>query len=128
MSAINGELVTQVRQAIDAAHQSGQPAPGRPTLVRLTGATDHAVRRALAELVTERVNAGEPDPIRSIPRTDHRSGNPASTKPIASRLVTASRQPQGWTPALATSCSPAHRCRLRLAAGWSPGPGSCSGR
>ena len=60
MTATNGELVEQVRQAITTARQAGQPTPGRPTLVRLTGATDHAVRRALANLAAEQVNAGEP--------------------------------------------------------------------
>jgi hypothetical protein len=59
-AATNGQLVDQVRDAIEAARQAGQPAPGRPTLVRLTGATDHAVRKALAELATENSSGGEP--------------------------------------------------------------------
>jgi hypothetical protein len=54
-------LVDQVHQAIQAAHQEGRPTPGRPTLVRITGATDHAVRKALAELATQAATAGEPD-------------------------------------------------------------------
>ncbi|WP_410662431.1 DUF2637 domain-containing protein [Amycolatopsis sp. lyj-84] len=60
MTVTNGNLVTQIRQALDAARETGQPSPGRPTLVRLTGATDHAVRKVLAELATENANAGEP--------------------------------------------------------------------
>lgn len=46
MTVRNGELVAQVRQAFDAAREAGYPAPGRPALVKLTGATDHAVRKA----------------------------------------------------------------------------------
>ncbi|TCO59242.1 DUF2637 domain-containing protein [Actinocrispum wychmicini] len=61
MSTPNAELATQVRQAIETARRAGQPTPGRPTLVRLTGATDHAVRKALAELATQTTSAGELD-------------------------------------------------------------------
>ncbi len=63
MPAVNGELVEQIRQLVGAARQAGQPAPGRPTLARLTGATDHAVRKAMAKLEIERVNAGEPGDV-----------------------------------------------------------------
>ncbi|HYQ68799.1 hypothetical protein [Actinophytocola sp.] len=59
-TSTNGQLVDQVREALDAARQAGQPTPGRPTLVRLTGATDHAVRKALAELATKNAGAGDP--------------------------------------------------------------------
>ncbi|MBP2323808.1 hypothetical protein JOF56_004193 [Kibdelosporangium banguiense] len=61
MSIPDLELTAQVRQAIEDARRAGQSAPGRPTLVRLTGATDHAVRKALAELATQTTSAGEPD-------------------------------------------------------------------
>lgn len=54
------DLETQIRQAIHAARQSGRPAPGRPTLVKLTGATDHAVKRVLATLATERDHQTSP--------------------------------------------------------------------
>lgn len=60
MTARNGELVAQVRQAFDAAHEAGYPAPGRPALVKLTGATDHTVRKALAEVAADSVRADEP--------------------------------------------------------------------
>jgi hypothetical protein len=52
---VSGEasLVDQVRELIAQARQAGRPAPGRPTLVRLTGATDHQVRRALADLASD---------------------------------------------------------------------------
>ncbi|WP_158852372.1 DUF2637 domain-containing protein [Saccharothrix deserti] len=59
MTAPNPELVTQIRQALEAARAAGEPPPGRPTLVRLTGATDHAVRKALAELATEDTSLGD---------------------------------------------------------------------
>jgi hypothetical protein len=59
LTATNGQLVTQVRQALDAARKAGQPVPGRPTLVRLTGATDHAVRKTMAKLVAETASPGE---------------------------------------------------------------------
>lgn len=60
MTATNGELVTQVRHLIDQAHQQGRHRPGRPTLVAFTGASDHEIRKALAELATEHTSIGEP--------------------------------------------------------------------
>lgn len=74
MTPTNGELVERVRQAFTSAHQAGQPKPGRPTLVRLTGATDHAVRRALAELAAEQVNAGELEVVRPDRAPSERMG------------------------------------------------------
>jgi hypothetical protein len=50
-------VLEQVRAALAKADATGQPRPGRPTLVRLTGATDHQVRKALAELATEEAPA-----------------------------------------------------------------------
>lgn len=41
------------------AHAGGQRRPGRPSLARITGATEHQVRKALATLQNERANAGE---------------------------------------------------------------------
>lgn len=52
------DVVRQVRQALDEARQTGQPVPGRPTLVRMTGATEHAIRKALAELAHQDGGAG----------------------------------------------------------------------
>ena len=46
-------VIQQVREHIATAKAAGRPAPGRPTLVRLTGATDHQVRRALAVLAQD---------------------------------------------------------------------------
>ena len=41
------------------ARPASQPAPGRLTPVRLTGATEHAIGKALAELANEIASAGE---------------------------------------------------------------------
>jgi hypothetical protein len=51
------EVLEQVRAALADADIAGQPRPGRPTLAKLTGATDHQVRKALAELATEQAPA-----------------------------------------------------------------------
>ncbi|WAL66708.1 DUF2637 domain-containing protein [Amycolatopsis cynarae] len=58
MTVANRQLMAKVRQAQEAARQAGQPAPGRPTLVKLTGATDHAVRTVLTEMAAENGRAG----------------------------------------------------------------------
>lgn len=81
MTATNGHLVAQIREALDIARDSGQPIPGRPTLVRLTGATDHAVRKALTELATTPTapgDAGEPAP-------------PAHNQPLTNAPATGAR-------------------------------------
>jgi hypothetical protein len=44
---------------VEQARQAGEQPPGRPTLVKLTGATDYAVRQALAELDEPAGDAGE---------------------------------------------------------------------
>jgi hypothetical protein len=46
-------IVDRVRQAVADAHAAGQPAPGRPTLIRLTGATDYQVRKVLVAVAAE---------------------------------------------------------------------------
>ncbi|MGY6657642.1 DUF2637 domain-containing protein [Amycolatopsis sp. TRM77291] len=51
MSApVHEDLVGQIRELFDRARAAGQPLPGRPTLAKLTGATDYRVRMAVAEL------------------------------------------------------------------------------
>ncbi len=42
-----------VRQAVEQAHASGERPPSRATLARLTGATEHRVRQALASLASD---------------------------------------------------------------------------
>jgi hypothetical protein len=75
VTATNGNVVIQVRQAVEAARRAGQPAPGRPTLVKLTGATDHAVRKALAELAGEKAHSGHDGPNPGEARADERDLN-----------------------------------------------------
>jgi hypothetical protein len=48
------DAVDQVRQVVADAAAAGEPTPGRPTLVRRTGLTDHQVRKALATLTAEK--------------------------------------------------------------------------
>jgi hypothetical protein len=98
MTPSNGRLVALVRQAIDAALQDGRPAPGRPTLVRLTGATDHAVRKALAEVaqcVSTRDQAGDTlmitsQPGDASPPADHHAGEPLANQPTSQSPITTS--------------------------------------
>ena len=78
IDATNGPVVAQVRHAIEAARQAGHPTPGRPTLVRLTGATDHAVRKALAELATEDTSAGAPGDTASPADLSSATSRPAA--------------------------------------------------
>jgi hypothetical protein len=65
---MNVDILEQVRQAVAEARAVGDPTPGRPTLVRLTGATDYQVRKALAALddesppVASTGEPGEPEP------------------------------------------------------------------
>ncbi|WP_431422940.1 hypothetical protein [Actinokineospora sp.] len=83
-------VLQQVRSALAEAHATGQPRPGRPTLVKLTGATDHQVRRALAELATK------PDTLDN----DHDSpGDITDNEASASDVTTEVRethQPRPW--------------------------------
>lgn len=116
----NGQVLEQVRQALDDARAAGQPTPGRPTLVRLTGATDHAVRTALAELATEDTAAGDAgdglatDPASAGEPAPGNAPMPASTGPTDNQVpLTAERdtEPAGdllaaRSPALATAGEP----------------------
>lgn len=118
VAAANGQLVAQVREAIEAARQVGRPIPGRPTLVRLTGATDHAVRKALADLAAEPTNPGDPGETPSLPTNPPDLEPPASGRVVAwsgfvfgsvmsiaanvlHTWLPAAYQPPGWSPALA---------------------------
>jgi hypothetical protein len=113
----NGQLVGQIREAIDAARKSGRPVPGRPTLVRLTGATDHAVRKVLADLAAEPTSPGDPDetpsPTAEPPVPEAPTGGRmvawtgfvfGSVMSIAANVLhtwlPAAHQPPGWSPAL----------------------------
>jgi hypothetical protein len=102
MSAPNGEVAIQVRQAIAAARQAGQPAPGRPTLVRMTGATDHAVRKALAELAIQHDSAGEPGALLTSEAGVHsvagQSADAAVGEPRAGTFVSTGDHGGGISP------------------------------
>lgn len=115
MTAANGDLVLQVRQALDEALAEGRPAPGRPALVRLTGATDHAVRKALAELAPETANPGA-TAVQAAPEDDNADNTHGrlvawagfvfgSIMSIAANVLStwlpAEHQPAGWSPGLA---------------------------
>lgn len=115
-AATNGQLVDQVREALDAARQAGRPAPGRPTLVRLTGATDHAVRKALAELATENTSAGDKTSPASEPSSSASAAGGGrlvawagfvfgSVMSVAANVLhtwlPTADNPPGWSPAVA---------------------------
>ncbi|WP_410673179.1 hypothetical protein [Amycolatopsis sp. cmx-4-68] len=60
MSApVHEDLVGQIRELFDQARAAGQPLPGRPTLAKLTGATEHRVRLAVAELTADEEATGD---------------------------------------------------------------------
>jgi len=48
-----GDLEEGVRQLLDEARRNGDPEPGRPTLAKLLGATEHQVRQVLARVRQE---------------------------------------------------------------------------
>jgi hypothetical protein len=48
----NDTVLERVRQAFVNASVAGEPKPGRPRLVGITGATEHQVRQAMAKLAT----------------------------------------------------------------------------
>jgi hypothetical protein len=56
--AVDEGLVDQVRALLAEAEAEGRPRPGRPTLTKLTGATDHQVRKVLVALVNQPANEG----------------------------------------------------------------------
>lgn len=120
MTATNGELVTQVRQALDTARQTGQPLPGRPTLIRLTGATDHAVRKVLAELAAESHQAGEPGDQCDDAGDDQISNRPAPV-PAGGRLVAWAGFVFGSVMSIAANVLHAWLPAADEPPGWSPG-------
>lgn len=60
MTPRNGiAVLDRIREALEEAHAAGRPRPGRPTLARVTGATQHQVRKALATLQQEHASFGQ---------------------------------------------------------------------
>jgi hypothetical protein len=117
VSTTNGELVAEVRQALETARQDGRPAPGRPTLVRLTGATDHAVRKALAELAAE---DRQPGNQAGEAGDDHTSDQPAPVPP-GGRLVAWAGFVFGSVMSIAANVLHAWLPATHEPPGWSPG-------
>lgn len=96
-----------MRTALDAACKAGQLAPGRPTLVRLTGATDHAVRKVLAELATLADNPRQPHPAagprgRLVAWAGFTFGSIMSVAAnVLHAWLPAAYRPSGWSPGVA---------------------------
>lgn len=79
---VDTDLVERVRQAFADADAEGRPRPGRPTLARELGVTEHQIRQALGALDSELAPAGEPGD--ASPPADHQAGgdgSPAATSP-----------------------------------------------
>jgi hypothetical protein len=101
-------VVARIRQEFAAADQAGVRRPGRPTLRQLTGATDHAVKAALAELERELA----PPTASMAPETPPAVDEPEpETAPGASAVASAGEAPaslddnppirRGWLALLA---------------------------
>jgi hypothetical protein len=75
-TAATPSVLEQVRQALEEARAAGLQTPGRPALIRLTGATDYQVRQALATVTAELV-ATRP-PLASAWRQWRRPAAPAA--------------------------------------------------
>ncbi|MEV6908182.1 hypothetical protein [Amycolatopsis sp. NPDC051071] len=96
MSApVHEKLVRQIRELFDQARAGGQPLPGRPTLAKLAGATEHRVRIAVAELTADDVATGDQPasagvtgrqdnaiPVTSGPGSDPGIDEPPSADPV----------------------------------------------
>src|SRR5262249_33034498 len=66
-------VIGQVRQLLEAATAAGER-PWAATLVRLTGATDHQVRQALADLAHDHSDPPPTPPATHTP--EHRTATP----------------------------------------------------
>ncbi|MFF0149127.1 hypothetical protein ATK36_4604 [Amycolatopsis sulphurea] len=71
---MNVDVLDKVRQAVASAHAAGHRTPGRPTLMKMTGATDYQVRKALDALGEDEPPAGasadepgEAEPTMALP-------------------------------------------------------------
>jgi hypothetical protein len=119
------DLVEQIREVFAQARAAGQPLPGRPTLAKLTGATDYRVRVALEQLAKTDPDTGgadggpgedgDPDLANADPAgeiatsagTDDRQPS-ATGSPLADEL-TANKPPTAHTArSLANSAAAGH--------------------
>lgn len=85
MSATNGVAVAEkVRAALAAAEAAGLPKPGRPALVKATGATEHQVRKALEDLASSNLassSSADTSDSEPSPATAEHEHQPAPTAP-----------------------------------------------
>jgi hypothetical protein len=105
---------------MDAAREAGQPTPGRPKLVTLTGASDYQVRKALAALETQPTSLGESPASTSSPAS---AISPAATSSPAPAVASdPGDSPAICQPASVASqpASPAHLQPVTSGAGDSP--------
>ncbi|MET9264136.1 hypothetical protein [Amycolatopsis sp. NPDC004079] len=80
---MNTEVLDKVRQSVTDAQLAGRPAPGRPTLVKLTGATDYQVRKALAALAQAESTPDEPSENAEVPDASPEPGRLPRPWPLA---------------------------------------------
>ncbi|WP_051794314.1 hypothetical protein [Kibdelosporangium aridum] len=112
MNRTDNDVLTQVRDAIHAATREGRPVPGRPTLIRLTGATDHAIKKAL-HMVASEEEAQPTSPsvtTQAIPRHPDDPGVSGDASPSEHRHTDPALAPA------ATSPSPALAARGEITA------------
>lgn len=80
---MNTEVLDKVSQAVTDARLAGKPAPGRPTLVKLTGATDYQVRKALAALTQAESTPDEQSENAEVPDASPEPGRLPRPWPLA---------------------------------------------
>jgi hypothetical protein len=112
----NGALVAEIRLALANAEAAGDPAPGRPTLARMTGASEHAVRRVLAELAKSGWRAG------AVAGEAGGTNSPAAHQnaPAGGRLVAWVGFVFGSLTSVAANVLAARIAPQHAAAGWHP--------
>jgi hypothetical protein len=84
--AVDTQLVQRVRELIESAQEKGEPRPGRPALVKTTGAKDHEVRKALFVLSLVEAPAGD---VRDGPTGQQRHPAGASVQTSRDGVVVA---------------------------------------
>jgi hypothetical protein len=114
MNAMNGTngaaVLDRVRQAMNAAREAGQPTPGRPTLVKLTGANDYQVRKALAALET--APGASRQPVTSQSPVSHQPGDEVAVEVASPSPAPAS---VGESPAITSHHQPSPANRQPIA-------------
>ncbi|MFC0436630.1 hypothetical protein [Kutzneria buriramensis] len=106
MPTTNGALVDQVRQHLDTARQNGEQPPGRPTLTKLTGASDWAIRRALEALEAEQATSTATPPAEPASAPGSATVPPTGTALDPSAPVAASNGAEGGLAAAGEAGGP----------------------